>query len=50
MFIDFTKHRGDLGINYVLSSLDNSFGELGEDNILLEESMMQVYAMDQYKL
>ena len=50
MSIDFSKHMGDLGINYGLTSLENSFGKLREDNILLEESMIQVYAMYQYQL
>ena len=35
MFIDFSKHMGDHGINSVLPSLENSFGELGEDKILV---------------
>ena len=33
MFIDFSKHMGDPGINSGLTTLENSFGKLGE-NIL----------------
>ena len=33
MFIDFSKHMGDPGINSGLPNLENSFGELKE-NIL----------------
>ena len=33
MFIYFSKQKGDLGINYGLPTLENSFGKLGE-NIL----------------
>ena len=33
MFIDFSKQKGDLGINSGLPTLEKSFGELGE-NIL----------------
>ena len=35
MFIDFSKHMGDLGINSGLPSLENSFGELGEDELVV---------------
>ena len=31
MFMDFSKQRGDLGINSGLLTLENSFGELGEN-------------------
>ena len=34
IFIDFSKHKGDPGINSELPTLANSFGELGE-NILI---------------
>ena len=33
MFIDFSKQKGDLGINSGLTTLENSFGKLSE-NIL----------------
>ena len=35
MSIDFSKHMGDLGINYGLTSLENRFGKLREDNIFV---------------
>ena len=31
MLMDFLKQKGDLGINSGLFSLENSFGELGEN-------------------
>ena len=34
MFIDFSKHKGDPGINFGLPALENSIGKLGE-NILI---------------
>ena len=48
MFIDFSKHMGDPGINSGLPTLENSFGKLGEIYSSLEESIMKEYAMDQY--
>ena len=38
MFIDFSKHNGDPGINFGLPTLANGFGELGE-NILFVRSV-----------
>ena len=38
MFIDFSKHNGDPGINSGLPTLANSFGELRE-NILFVRSV-----------
>ena len=35
MFIDFSKHMGDPGINYGLPTLENSFGKLGEDKLVV---------------
>ena len=35
MFIDFSKHMGDLGINSGLPSLENSFGEIGDDKLVV---------------
>ena len=34
-FIDFSKHMGDLGINFGLPTLENSFGGLGEDKLVV---------------
>ena len=33
MFIDFSKHMGDLGIDSGLASLEDSLGELREDEV-----------------
>ena len=38
MFIDFSKHKGDPGINSGLPTLTNSTGKLGE-NILIVRSV-----------
>ena len=38
MFIDFSKQKGDPGINSELPTLENSFGELGI-NILFVRSV-----------
>ena len=35
MFIDFSKHMGDLGINSGLPTLENSFGKLREDKLVV---------------
>ena len=35
MFIDFSKHMGDLGINSGLPTLENSFGQIGEDKLFV---------------
>ena len=35
IFIDFSKHMGYLGINYGLLTIEDSFGELGEDKIVV---------------
>ena len=35
MFIDFSKHLGDPGINYALPTLEKSFGELREDKLVV---------------
>ena len=36
MFIDFSKHMGDLGINYGPPTLEKLFGELGEDKLVVK--------------
>ena len=35
MFIDFLKHMRDIGINSGLHSLENSFGKLVEDKVVV---------------
>ena len=35
MFIEPSKHMGDPGINSGLPSLENSFGELREDKLVV---------------
>ena len=35
MFIYFSKQKGDPGINYGLPTIENSFGELGENIIFV---------------
>ena len=34
-FIDFSLHLGDLGINYGLPTIEDSFVKLGEENIFV---------------
>ena len=35
MFVEFSKHMGDLGINCGLPILENCFGELGGDKLIV---------------
>ena len=42
MFIEFSKHMEDLGINSVPAALEDSFGELGEDEVVVR----RVYVID----
>ena len=35
MFIEFSKHMGDIGMYSGLPSLENSFGELREDKLVV---------------
>ena len=46
MFIDFSKQMGDPGINSGLLTLENSFGELGE-NILFVRSVYDHGGLEQ---
>ena len=34
-FIEFSKHMGDLGINSGLPTIENSFGKLGENKLVV---------------
>ena len=34
-FLDFSKHIRDLRINSVLATFENSFGEFGEDEVVV---------------